>query len=131
MSVPRGWHRQWTPLVLGPYHDTLALVFLSAGICRRLPWDCCSQPFSGQMLSRVEETNEPTMLSQSSPTELEHSHSQRTVGCLLATEIPAAGVGCRAMSMLPSPPHPRSGSPAKPDPGCSKDLWPLWTSAGS
>lgn len=60
------------PPVLGLYRDVLALVFLSAGICRRPPWDSSPLPFSGlsgrgQMLSRVEETNEPTLRSQLGP----------------------------------------------------------------
>lgn len=85
------------PPILGPYHSMLALVFLSTGICCRLPWDSSPTLFSGpsgcgRMLSRVEETNESTLHSQLGPTELEHGHPEHTGGSS-AAGVPEQGFG--------------------------------------
>lgn len=94
------------PPVLGLYRDVLALVFLSAGICRRPPWDSSPLPFSGlsgrgQMLSRVEETNEPTLRSQLGPPGAGIRPTPSTpppqhTGGFSAAGVPAAGVRHRA-----------------------------------
>lgn len=129
------------PPVLGLYRDVLALVFLSAGICRRPPWDSSPLPFSGlsgrgQMLSRVEETNEPTLRSQLGPPELEYGQPpappplpstrgvSRPLGSLqqgFGTEPPGRDTSC---GTLPSPPCSPGCSMVKREPGCPEDLWP-------
>lgn len=126
--------REIDPPILGPHHNTLALVFLSAGICRRPPWDSSPPLFSGpsgrgRMLSRVQETNEPTLCSQLGPTELEHGHAEHA-GCSSAAGVPEQGFGAErpvrdtSHGVQLSPPCLSVCSSVKRYPGCPEDLCP-------
>lgn len=129
-----GCERAIVPPILGPHHSTFALVFLSAGVCRRLPWDSSPPLFSGpsgrgRMLSRVEETNEPTLRSQLGPAELEHGHPEHTGGSL-ATGVPERGFGAEHLVRDMSQGMQLSSlcstlcSSIKHDRGCPEDLCP-------